>query len=49
MNREKDPVIIDLERYLTTQEEGYVSPLEAEIQYEEHLADIHEGDYDAES
>ena len=35
MNREKDPVLIDLYRYLTTQEDDYVSPLEAEIRYQE--------------
>jgi len=46
MNREKDPVLIDLYRYLTTQEDDYVSPLEADIKYQEHLADIYEGERD---
>lgn len=46
MNRDRDPVLIDLYRYLTTQEDDYVSPLEADIRYQEHLADIHEGERD---
>lgn len=46
MNREKDPVIIDLNRYLMTQEDDYVSPLEAEIRYQEYLADRDEGNRD---
>jgi|TARA_Y100000389_G_C16949482_1_gene265775 hypothetical protein len=43
MNRDRDPVMVDLNRYLMTQEDDYVDPLEAEIQYQEYLADQDEG------
>lgn len=46
MNRDRDPVMIDLNRYLMTQEDDYVSPLEAEIRYQEYLADRDEGERD---
>ncbi len=35
----KDPVLIDLERYLTTQEEDYIDPDEAARDRAEYLAD----------
>ena len=44
MNRDKDPVMVDLNRYLMTQEDDYVDPLEAEIQYQEYLVDSQEGE-----
>ena len=37
-------VTADLNRYLTTQEDDYVDPIEAEIQYQEYLADQDEGE-----
>ncbi len=36
-------VTADLNRYLITQEDDYVDPIEAEIQYQEYLADQDEG------
>lgn len=44
MNRDRDPVMVDLNRYLITQEDNYVDPIEAEIQYQEYLADSQEGE-----
>lgn len=35
----KDPVMVDLDRYLTTVEEDYVCPYEKEQARQEHLAD----------
>ena len=41
----KDPVMVDLDRYLTESEEGYISPEDRERDRQEYLAD--QGDYDA--
>jgi hypothetical protein len=35
----KDPVMVDLDRYLTTLEEDYVDPFEAKREYDEWRAD----------
>ena len=35
----KDPVMVDLERYLDTLEEDYVDPAERKLEKEEYLAD----------
>jgi len=35
----KDPVMVDLDRWLTTQEEDYVDPYELKREREEYLAD----------
>ena len=35
----KDPVMVDLERYLDTLEEDYVDPAEHKLEMEEYLAD----------
>lgn len=35
----RDPVDVDLDRYLTTQEEDYVDPYQAERERLEYLAD----------
>jgi len=35
----KDPVMVDLERYLDTLEEDYVDPAELKREKEEYLAD----------
>ena len=36
---DKDPVMVDLERYLDTLEEDYVDPAQAKIDRAEYLAD----------
>jgi hypothetical protein len=36
---DRDPVMVDLDRYLTTQEEGYVDPYDKEQDRLEYLAD----------
>lgn len=36
---DKDPVMVDLDRYLTETEEGYVDPAERKREREEYLAD----------
>ena len=40
----KDPVMVDLDRYLTECEEDYVDPAERKREREEYLAD-HHGSY----
>ena len=39
----KDPVMVDLDRYLTESEEDYISPEDKERDRQEYLAD--QGDY----
>ena len=39
---DKDPVMVDLERYLDTLEEGYVDPAEFALDRAEYLADREE-------
>ena len=41
---DKDPVIVDLNRYLTTLEEDYEDPFDRERARQEYLAD--QGDHD---
>ena len=41
----KDPVMVDLDRYLTESEEDYISPEDRKRDRQEYLAD--QGDYDA--
>jgi len=41
---DKDPVMVDLDRYLTTLEEGYEDPFARERARQEYLAD--QEDYD---
>ena len=41
----KDPVMVDLDRYLTESEEDYIRPEDRERDRQEYLAD--QGDYDA--
>jgi hypothetical protein len=41
----KDPVMVDLDRYLDESEEDYISPEDRERDRQEYLAD--QGDYDA--
>ena len=41
---DKDPVIVDLNRYLTTLEEDYEDPYDRERARQEYLAD--QGDHD---
>jgi len=36
---DKDPVMVDLDRYLTTLEEDYVDPYELKRKRDEYLAD----------
>ena len=36
---DKDPVMVDLDRYLTTLEEDYVDPYELKRRRDEYLAD----------
>ena len=36
---DKDPVMVDLERYLDTLEEDYVDPADAALERAEYLAD----------
>jgi hypothetical protein len=36
---DKDPVMIDLDRYLNTQDEDYIDPYERERARQEYLAD----------
>lgn len=41
----KDPAMVDLDRYLDESEEDYISPEDRERDRQEYLAD--QGDYDA--
>lgn len=42
---DRDPVMVDLDRYLTETEEGYVDPFEAKREYDEYVADSVEDPY----
>jgi hypothetical protein len=42
----KDPVMVDLDRYLTTLEEDYVDPYELKRERDEYLADQDDSIYD---
>jgi hypothetical protein len=42
----KDPVMIDLDRYLTTQEEDYRDPYDVKMEHDEWRADNEDYDYD---
>jgi hypothetical protein len=39
MMNDRDPVMVDLERYLDTLEEDYVDPADAALERAEYLAD----------
>jgi hypothetical protein len=41
---DKDPVMIDLDRYLNTQDEDYIDPYERERARQEYLADSMDGE-----
>lgn len=43
---DKDPVMVDLDRWLTTQEEDYEDPFDKEQARQEWLADNEPDDYE---
>jgi hypothetical protein len=43
---DKDPVMVELDRYLTTLDEDYECPFDAKMRRDEYLADSYDYEYD---